>query len=177
MVKIFAKKIHSGIFVFFGFLITLETCLWVRMSSWDVYLMWFGRTSIESVSIWHSEKLIHRVCWSHPLHEVARDNSRPENWWVYIDKLSSHDFPWSMYGVTNGADIVLGHHGLPTAMMVHLNDLRADLHRSVNFSQNFWPSGCDLRSGYDVWASQIGQKERVLKVELECAQDIQKLSC
>ena len=93
MVKIFAKNLHSGIFVFFGFLITLETCLWVRMSSWDVYLMCFGRTSIESVSIWHSERLIHQVCWSHPLHEVARDNSRPENWWVYIDKLSSHDVP------------------------------------------------------------------------------------
>ena len=48
-----------------------------------------------------------------------------------------------------------------SAMMVHLNDLRADLHRSVNFSQNFYQSGCetsmklhDFRCQYHV--SQCG---------------------
>ena len=140
--------------MFLYFLITLETCLWVRMSSWDVNRMCLCSHKQECFNIWHSERsIIHQVCWSYPLHEVARDNSRSENWWVYIDKLSSSEISmiilwWLLKMVSQG--IVLGHHRLTIAMIVHLNDLKADLHRSVNFLQKFNESVCDLRSGYDM---------------------------
>ena len=89
--------------MFCGFLITLETCLRVRMSSWDVYPMclWSHKHrkcfNLTFGEINSSDLLISSTSWSgtETIHDQRTGEFTSVNW-------APMTFPCYMYGVTNG---------------------------------------------------------------------------
>ena len=84
--------------MFFGFLITLETCLWVRLSSWDVYLMclWSHKHrkcfNLTFGEINSSDLLISSTSWSgtETIHDQRTGEFTSVNW-------APMTFPWYIH--------------------------------------------------------------------------------